>query len=526
MATNFSDILSDYDEMSFEELGTSLLARQEEQRKRAAKTSRKSQKVQQALGVLLATQGLFKSQFNKRQKELKELKTLDLLNTENTAKKLRSVSSFVNVIPENFEADKPLEERVNSFMNNPELYNQFKVNSKPLIDSYLQSVFSNNPDFQNSTEYSAISRYGNKQLISNLLENNNYQTFVNELAELEPGEMTREDLLKKYIRISPERFTQQRTRQYQLIENELKNKAGFIEGIKGIVQKVSKDKSKKGELDLYSRLTSEDITGNDLNTILDKLDIGGLLIPEINKAIAQTEAADIKYKNIMTTARGNEVIARLQQDFKNLKVNVSEPLFEKDKLLNTQGLLDEVEINKLGEVFNFVENLDDETKTKVFTDAGALALRFQDEPQFAIDIYKTITDDPNKINRFKNRIKDTAFRNQYAIMMTLKMGVKGQGTIFTGGQRGFTKYTGYDANPMTLMLGDVFEVENGNFQPTTEYYFLDDDEQKMMVDKKIRSILKLGISQDAKQKTIDNFFANIDVPGFTNQEDYFNSLIN
>ena len=126
MATNFSDILSDYDEMSFEELGTSLLARQEEQRKRAAKTSRKSQKVQQALGVLLATQGLFKSQFNKRQKELKELKTLDLLNTENTAKKLRSVSSFVNVIPENFEADKPLEERVNSFMNNKELYNQFR----------------------------------------------------------------------------------------------------------------------------------------------------------------------------------------------------------------------------------------------------------------------------------------------------------------------------------------------------------------------------------------------------------------
>ena len=33
MATNFSDIVSDYDEMSFEELGTSLLERQESQRK-------------------------------------------------------------------------------------------------------------------------------------------------------------------------------------------------------------------------------------------------------------------------------------------------------------------------------------------------------------------------------------------------------------------------------------------------------------------------------------------------------------
>jgi len=49
--------------------------------------------------------------------------------------------------------------------------------------------------------------------------------------------------------------------------------------------------------------------------------------------------------------------------------------------------------------------------------------------------------------------------------------------------------------------------------------------KKMMVDKKIRSILNMPISQEAKQKTIDNFFGNIDVPGFTNQEDYFKNLI-
>ena len=92
MATNFSDIVSDYDEMSFEELGTSLLERKESQRKQAAKTFKKSRKVQQALGVLLATQGLFKSQLGKRLQEVKEFKTLDLLNKENTAKKLRGVS--------------------------------------------------------------------------------------------------------------------------------------------------------------------------------------------------------------------------------------------------------------------------------------------------------------------------------------------------------------------------------------------------------------------------------------------------
>lgn len=518
MATNFSDIVSDYDEMSFEELGTSLLARQEEQRKRAAKSSKKNQRVQQALGVLLATQGLFKSQLGKRLKEVKEVKTLDLLNKENTAKKIRGVSSFVNIIPENFEADKPLEERVNSFMNNPELYNQFKVNSKPLINSYLQSVLGNNKEFELSPEYEGIVRFGNKALISNLLENNNYKTFIDELSELEPGEMSENDLLKKYMNISPQKFTQQRTRQYQLMENELKKKAGFIEGIKGIVQKVSKDKSKQGELDLYSRLTTEDIAGNDLNNILDKLDIGGILIPEINKAIAKAEASPVKYRNIMTTDRGKTIFDRFaNQDFPMLMSKVRERGPKADKLINSETLLNEIEITRLDEVLKDINN-NPTLKRDVLVDAGALSLRFQEDPKFAIDIYKTITDDVNKINKFKNRIQDTEFRNQYAIMMTVKMGTKGYASIKRN------RYEGYNKNPMTLMLQDVFEVQNGNFRASTDYYFLDDDEQKMMVDKKITSILNLGISQDAKQKTIDNFFANIDVPGFTNQEDYFNSL--
>lgn len=520
MATNFSDIVSDYDEMSFEELGTSLLERQESQRKQAAKTFKKSRKVQQALGVLLATQGLFKSQLGKRLQEVKEFKTLDLLNKENTAKKLRGVSSFVNIIPENFEADKPLEERVTSFMNNPELYNQFKVNSRPLINSYLQSVLGNNKEFELSPEYEGIVRFGNKALITNLLENNNYKTFIDELAELEPGEMSEADLLKKYMSISPEKFTQQRTRQYQLMENELKKKAGFIEGIKGIVQKVSRDKSKKGELDLYGRLTSEDIAGNELNTILDKLDIGGILIPEINKAIAKSEASPVKYRNIMTTARGKTIFDRLAtQDFPMLMSKVRERGLRADKLINTEGLLNEVDITRLDEVLKDI-NKNDTLKREVLVDAGALSLRFQEDPKFAIDIYKTITDDVNKINKFKNRIQDTEFRNQYAIMMTVKMGTKGYGNIFKR-----NRYEGYNKNPMTVMLEDVFEVQNGNFRASTDYYFLDDDEQKMMVDKKIRSILNMPISQEAKQKTIDNFFGNIDVPGFTNQEDYFKNLI-
>lgn len=222
----------------------------------------------------------------------------------------------------------------------------------------------------------------------------------------------------------------------------------------------------------------------------------------------------------MTTARGKTIFDRLaNQDFPMLMSKVRERGLRADKLINTEGLLNEVDITRLDEVLKDI-NKNDTLKKEVLVDAGALSLRFQEDPKFAIDIYKTITDDVNKINKFKNRIQDTEFRNQYAIMMTVKMGTKGYGNIFKR-----NRYEGYNKNPMTLMLQDVFEVQNGNFRASTDYYFLDDDEQKMMVDKKIRSILNMPISQEAKQKTIDNFFGNIDVPGFTNQEDYFKNLI-
>tara|TARA_B100001939_G_C16945737_1_gene620239 strand:- start:2168 stop:3745 length:1578 start_codon:yes stop_codon:yes gene_type:complete len=525
MATNFSDIMSNYQDMSVEELGTSLLARQEQQRAEVAKAAKKNRKVEQALGVLLAGQAVFKTAFNRRQEELKELKTLDLLNAENDTKKINALSSFVSIIPDNYMVDKPLEERVTSFINNPELYNQFKVKSKTFIDSYLKPTMKNNPNFEFSPEYESLTKFGNKALITSLLENNNYQTFTKELQELEPSEMTKEDLFKKYIRINPKEFTQQRTRQYNQLENNFREKAGLIGGLKQIVQLVSKDKNEEGELNLYKNLTEQDIAGSDLNTILNTIDIGGVLLPELDKAMAAIQMSPKKYRSIMSTERGAALVNRLDtEEFTSLVNELTIRDVSPDKLVNTGGLLDEVDISKIEGVFTFI-NKNVDIKKEVLKDAGALSLRFQEDPQFAIDLYKSLTNDSNKINEFKNRIEDTEFRNKYAIMMTVKMGIKGIGPVFADPIGRTPKYQGYDRNPMTLLIDDVFSIKNGNFKASTDYYFLNDEQKKLMVDKKIKSILGSPISQAAKQTTIDNFVANIDIPGFTNIEDYIKTLI-
>ena len=68
MVQKFSEIMDNYNDMSVAELGTSLLTRKEEQVRRQEKKDKKSERVQQALGLLLAGQGIFKSAYKRRKR--------------------------------------------------------------------------------------------------------------------------------------------------------------------------------------------------------------------------------------------------------------------------------------------------------------------------------------------------------------------------------------------------------------------------------------------------------------------------
>jgi len=72
-------VLDDYSNMSIDELGSSLLQKKADDERRAAKKSRKNERVQKALGVLLMGQGLMKNQYTKRVKELEDMHKFELL---------------------------------------------------------------------------------------------------------------------------------------------------------------------------------------------------------------------------------------------------------------------------------------------------------------------------------------------------------------------------------------------------------------------------------------------------------------
>ncbi len=527
MTEKLNDIMSNYQDMSVAELGTSLLGRQAQQKAAAAKTAKKSQKVQQALGVLLAGQAVFKGAFKRRQDELKELKTLDLLNAENDSKKIRGLSDVMSAIPENYFPELDAAERTNKFFSDRSLSNQFKNKLKPLIDSQLKSVYSNTPNFNATPEYNSILDYGSREVLLNIFKDNKHDKFYNDLQSLDPTETSREELFKNYLSISGQKLTQQKTRLYKEMENQLREKSGIIGGVTGILKRISKDKKDEGELGLFSNITEKDIEGANLSEMLDSIDIIGTLMPSIDKAVSMTQLSPTRYRNSAMSQQNKAIRDRIgQTDFVDFMDDISE-----DRVLDTFNLLSAVDTSKFERLNKyFMKNTGE--KEAMVTDSTALALRFQDDPQFAVDLYKTVTSDPKKIKQFSSQIRDIEFRNKFALAMTIKAGAK------PGWRAGASEYIGTDLymkdldsqgydptlgyNNMTALVEDPIVIDsNKNFKATKDYTQLSNTQKLNIVDKKIDTIINSSISQKAKQKTIDNLFDNIDIPEINNQEEYF-----
>ena len=83
MAENLNDIFENFGNQSLEELGSSLLSRQEAINKEQAKEAKKSRRIGQALAILGVGQKIFKNAYNKRAKEF-----LNYLIMKNNKKEL------------------------------------------------------------------------------------------------------------------------------------------------------------------------------------------------------------------------------------------------------------------------------------------------------------------------------------------------------------------------------------------------------------------------------------------------------
>ena len=106
MADNNTDLFSmDLNNISLEDLGSSLLARQKQKNDRRAKEIKKQENWTKALAVLGAGQAVFKGALKNRLKEIDELQLFELSNNEEQHKRVRGMANLM----QNFDEEDLIE---------------------------------------------------------------------------------------------------------------------------------------------------------------------------------------------------------------------------------------------------------------------------------------------------------------------------------------------------------------------------------------------------------------------------------
>ena len=88
------DLNFDLNNISLEDLGSSLLARQAKINKQRQKTARRQQKIAGALAVLGAGQKIFRNALDNRLKEIDNLQLFELQNNEEQFKRIEVCLTF------------------------------------------------------------------------------------------------------------------------------------------------------------------------------------------------------------------------------------------------------------------------------------------------------------------------------------------------------------------------------------------------------------------------------------------------
>src|SRR5210317_1529082 len=129
------DIFSNMDNMSIDELGTSLLQKREKSQRAAVKKAKKNEKIQQGLALLLMGQGVMKTQFKKRMKELDDFHKFETIGNEHKAKQLNMNATILNTIGNTWDGKGGLE----GFKNSDD-YLRFSQEVRPFVDQKIKAM--------------------------------------------------------------------------------------------------------------------------------------------------------------------------------------------------------------------------------------------------------------------------------------------------------------------------------------------------------------------------------------------------
>lgn len=561
MADNFSDIMSNYKSMSVEELGSSLLKRQEDINKRNAKRARKNERIQQALALMLTGQAVFKGAYKRREAELKASQTWEARDNKSQSAQINALSALMPVIPEDFHVDKTAEERAKLFMANPQYRASLNSNVRNYVDSNLAKLYPSDMDsFKKTGAYQRILNEAGTQIMTNMFTKNSegverYKAFEGELRNIfKEKDMDRLDLFLKGMALEETELSDYEAENYKSLARNLRNKSNIIGGTKELFQIFSRDDKKKGGIGLFSTIDEQHLATPKLNDVLDSLDLRGIVIPSLKDGIANMQTSS----TFFVDRADAEENAGLKESIDAEMLNMSQLIKSDKKSLDAEGLL-RTGIDKLGFDYSdrkkdssllvveedwqrFVEwlNLEENSGVKgdFLTEVTGVVLRLREDPNLARDLYAPFAKDKEELDRFEKLIQGEQFARQFAIALVAKENFDADTKWQIGDWDSYDSKGLADADyrpspEMNVLLNtSKITVMRGNdgrdkFVGSDQYLEAPERVQRVVYDNLVRSIIQAPedkMSELEKQKTLDNLFTNVPNPRGLNQLDYLQKM--
>jgi hypothetical protein len=533
MAENLNDIFENFGNQSLEELGSSLLSRQEAINKEQAKEAKKSRRIGQALALMGVGQKIFKNAYNKRAKEIDDLKIFEIANNSEQAGRINQMSNLLSVIPENFEVDKTLDERVELFMQSDQS-DLLEQKLGGTVDNMLQQM-SMFEGFNTRPEYLKTKEHLTQEAVRYFFEGNRVKQFEDELKKLYNNpEMDRMELLEKGMGLTSTALTKAETKYYDNLKQQYRNK-GILQSMKDIGKKLSRRADKNGEMNLFKNIDTLDLYGS-MDTALDDLNIGPKLQIELDRAIADFKgsSSDLRMK-----ADSNQGLQETVQGMLTSIATAQNKTIKKDEILQMGP--------NMGKDFDYFYNgfKNDTVQVGNFVrDISTMITAFR-EPEgieLAVNMYKANMErigkeiTPEAIEEFRfNIATDDSFAAKFATIMVGNIGFK---EINRAVRRPIRLYDSsglvdsldkdytYDIfdNPLSVILDDGIktpsESSSGSYEIDKNWNRMSNQSKTSSFDKQINVIIKSKLTDAKKQLLLENLFEEIKNPLELNFEEY------
>ena len=431
-------VLDDYSKMSIDDLGSSLLQRKADADKKAAKRSRKNERIQQALGVLMMGQGIMKNQYAKRVKELEDTHKFQIMDNESQAKEIAMHSAMTGKIGINWE-DKggSLDERLNSFEASSD-YDAFAQEAKNYVDQKVKALDPVEYErLYGKSTYENIMRLGTREFAKTYLKSGEdnipyykkqEQLLRDILDNSEGKDMDRLELFNLGAGLKTSTLTEYDRKNYQRVLSEYRSQNNLVGGFKRVLNLFNDKQIKKGGPDLFSAMTDADLAGPLATDLSQALNLKGMT-NALGVAIAEAKKSPTAWRDRAESKSNASLFKKIGNFEQGPLSQVAAMIEEGTYPSELQGTVTNIQKANIDEVFEHLSlpvNLGQ--KEDFVYDTTALSLRLQKDREFLKAVYLNTEGKKGKgrksFGEFKDILSNENSRIQFAAMIAIDYGYK------------------------------------------------------------------------------------------------------